>query len=132
MAIQEIISQIEEVLDGFPTILVATLFGSAARDRMSPMSDVDIAVAGAAPLGFETRLELTVALSERLHREVDLVDLQSVSGLIMTEALCKGVLVRNTKPETYAELIKKMWYHEADFMPIYRRIMAERTRRFLQ
>ncbi len=121
---------IARVLSDYPEIEVALLFGSAARDRLTPGSDVDIAVAASDPLPLGRRCELTLSLSAALGREVDLVDLQAISGPLLQVALCEGVVVKKTSALIFAELLKKMLYNQEDMMPNYRMILEARSRRF--
>lgn len=123
---------ITAVLKDFSTIRFVTLFGSASKGRMTVQSDVDIAVAAAQKLSVAMRGELAVALSCAIGREVDLIDLQSVSGLILEQALCTGQIVKNTDHDLYAGLLKRLWYNQADMMPYYRRILEHRSRGWLQ
>lgn len=124
-------TEIRQVLEDYPQIRLAVLFGSAVRDRLTKWSDIDIAVAAQAPLSLDTRIELADRLTQALHREIDLIDLQSVSGTILKQSLCHGRLVLKKDAVLYAELIKRLWFNQADMMPYTRRILAERRRRFL-
>lgn len=63
--------------------------------------------------------------------DVDLIDLQEVSGIILQQALCHGVLIRST-PSTYVSLIRKMWYNQADMMPYTRRVLERHAQRFIR
>jgi len=67
-----------------------------------------------------------------LKKEVDLVDLQDVSGLILEQALCKAVIVKNDDHELYARLLKRLWYNQADMMPYVKQILAQRSTNWLQ
>lgn len=122
---------IRQTLSAYPDIHFATLFGSAATGRMTAGSDVDVSVAAMRPLNVERRGELATSLSLALGREVDLIDLQAVSGLILQQALCKGRILVNRDPELYARLIKRLWYNQSDMMPYTRRILQERNRRWI-
>ncbi len=124
--------KIAEVLECFPQVLFSTLFGSAAKGRMTQQSDVDIAVAARRQLSLETRGSLAVALSTALGREVDLIDCQAVSGLILEQALCSGIIVKNADHDLYARLLKRLWYNQADMMPYCRQILEQRNSRWLQ
>ena len=123
-------NRILEVLSGFPEIVVVVLFGSATRDRLTPTSDIDIGVAAAKTLPVERKLEIHAALARRLPHEVDLVDLQAVAGPILQQVLCKGVLLKSSAP-LYAALIRRMWFNQADMMPLTRMILRKQTQRFL-
>ena len=123
-------AQIREVLTKFPEVMVALLFGSAVHDRLTPASDIDIAVAGVTPLPLELRATLQTRLSLSLSAEIDLVDLQTVSGLILQQALCTGEIIK-TDDIVYPALIKKMWFNQADMMPLTRLVQAAHCRRFI-
>ena len=123
---------ISAVLQDYANIYFVTLFGSASKGRMTEQSDVDIAVAASERLSVDTRGRLAVALSCALGKEVDLVDLQAVSGLILEQALCTGRIVKNTDHNLYAGLLKRLWYNQADMMPYYRRILERRSEVWFQ
>ena len=107
---------ISVVFTDFPQVLFAILFGSAAKGRLTAQSDVDIAVAANKVLSVESRCDLAVALSCALGREVDLIDLQAVSGPILEQALCSGRILKNNDHDLYAGLMKRLWYNQADMM----------------
>jgi len=119
---------IAKALAGFPALKVALLFGSAAAGRMTSASDVDVAVAADRPLPINDRFSVQAALSRELKREVDVVDLHKVSGVILAEAMTKGKAVLKDR-DVYAALIRKMWYNQADMMPLVRMILERRRRR---
>ena len=119
------------VLEQFPEVKLAYLFGSAARGQLTSKSDIDVAVAAETKLPLETRLAMTIQLSKALHREVDLIDLQDVTGEILQQSLCEGTNLLQKDAGLYARLIQRLWFDQADMMPYRRRILAERRRRFL-
>jgi hypothetical protein len=89
-------------------------------------------MAGEQKLTADERVRLVLALSAALGREIDLVDLQDVSGLILEQALCTGQVVKNADHDLYARLLKRLWYNQADMMPYVRRILEQRSSRWLQ
>ena len=119
------------VLEQFPEVQIAYLFGSAARGRLTSRSDIDVGVAAETKLPLETRLAMAVQLSKALHREVDLIDLQDVAGEILQQSLCQGINLLQKDAGLYARLIQRLWFDQADMMPYRRRILAERRGRFL-
>ena len=125
-----VVSSIQNVLEKFPEILIATLFGSAAQDRMTDTSDIDIAIACRQRLSCEEKMSLAAALETAAQRSIDLVDLQQVSGPILQQALCTGRIILKKSPPLLAELLKKMWYNQADMMPHTTMIMRKQVRRF--
>ena len=127
-----IIDSLQNALKQFPEIQIVTIFGSAAHNRLMPTSDLDIAVAAERPLSFDQKYELMSALSTAFSREIDLIDLQSVAGPILQEALCTGIIVKKESISLFYQLIKKMWLNQADMMPLTRMIIINRCNRFVQ
>jgi len=123
--------KIQYELSGFPEIVFAEVFGSYASGKQTSSSDVDISIAAYDELPFATLQEIRKKLNDILDRDIDLVDLNAVSGLILKEALTTGRIVINKDPELYAALMKKMLYNQADMMPYYNRILKERREEFL-
>src|ERR1035438_7236068 len=126
-----IIARATDLLQAQADILVATVFGSFAHDHMTATSDLDLAVAAERPLSLEQLVELRATLSEATGREVDVVDLQRVTGTILQQALCAGKMLLVKDKRVYAELLKKLWYDEADMMPLYRMILKHRRDKFI-
>jgi predicted nucleotidyltransferase len=128
---QGVQTAILRVLEQFPEVKIAFLFGSAARGQLTSRSDIDVAVAAETKLPLETRLAMASQLSKALHREVDLIDLQDVTGEILQQSLCQSTNLLQKDAELYARLMQRLWFDQADMMPYRRRILAERRRRFL-
>jgi len=129
---KEIINALQGVLKKFPEIKIATLFGSAATNRLTPDSDLDIAVSADVPLSFDQKYELMSDLCATFSRAIDLIDLQSVAGPILQEALCTGIVVKKDSISLYYQLIMRMWLNQADMMPLTRMIIINRCKRFVQ
>jgi predicted nucleotidyltransferase len=127
---QEIREAVRETLHGIPSIRVGVLFGSAAQDRMNHRSDVDVAVAASAALTPEDRIELALSLERRIRRQVDVLDLAALRGLILYQVLTKGVVVKNEDPALLGRLYKDVVPYEADMMPLWRRMALAKARRF--
>lgn len=120
--------EISAVLQRHKAVRIGLLFGSVHRGCASPDSDLDVAVAGQQPLQPEEKWRLIEDLAALCGRPVDLVDLRQAGGSILREALVKGRVIYCHDRILYAELIKRMLFHEADFEPYRRRILAERRR----
>ena len=122
---------IEQVLARHPSIVVAILFGSPATDRSRNDSDLDLAVASATPLDPQIRIQLIEELAAALGRPVDLIDLTQNHGPLLQQILTKGRLIICTDRTRYADLLLRVVYEEADVMPYYRRILAERRQAWI-
>lgn len=111
-------------------IELAILFGSLARGEGGPDSDLDLAVAAAAPLNEDDKLALIGDLALALGRPVDLVDLAHVGEPLLGQILSHGWRVLGSD-ERYARLLYRHLLDEADFMPYRQRILAERRRAWI-
>jgi predicted nucleotidyltransferase len=123
--------EIARVAQTLPYLKLVILFGSAAKGRLTPHSDVDIAVAADFVLSFEEKTDLMIRFSEALHREVDLIDLNAVSGPILQEVFGSGQIIVKKSTSLLVNLLKKMWYHQADMMPYINMIVKEQLKRFV-
>ncbi len=123
--------EIESILTEFPEIKIAFLFGSAMRDCLKTDSDIDIAVSADKELDLNCKIKLVMRLSAVLPRNVDLVDLQQVTGMILQQVLCTGSIIKRTSSSLHAELLKKMWFNQADMMPLTKMVLKEHCNRFI-
>jgi len=129
--VSEIAARAKKVLHAEQGLKLAILYGSAATGKMRVDSDVDIALLFDRPLNAEQKMELISRLERELHRDVDLVDLFSLSGTILKQVLRKGRVLIQTKSGALAELTQRMIYNQADMMPYVSRTLIERQRRFI-
>ena len=67
----------------------------------------------------------------RSGRPVDLVDLRTAGQPLLTQVLTKGTLVHCQDRQLYAELIKRMMFDQADFVPYQQRMLAQRRRAWI-
>jgi predicted nucleotidyltransferase len=74
----------------FPEALGVWIYGSVAQGRARRDSDLDIAIPPDRPLDSWERLERAQKVAERVHREVDLVDLRKVSPVLRFEVVTRG------------------------------------------
>jgi predicted nucleotidyltransferase len=110
---------------GDTNVRQAIAFGSLARGRAAPGSDVDIAIDAGAPMTAEQRVARIEALAALLGRPVDLVDLNDVGEPLLGEILSGGTRLKGSD-EAYARLLTRHLIDQADFMPLRRRILAAR------
>ena len=122
-----------DVLTARPEIRLAYVFGSfgGSGGRPRPDSDVDVAVATGVPIEAADRLSLTDELALATGRPVDLIDLHATGPLVLTRALTTGTCLVKRDAALLARLLVRMWYQNADFMPLVRRIQDTRRERFL-
>jgi uncharacterized protein len=123
-------NRIRHVLAQHGGIRLAILFGSLAKGRVTPESDLDLAVLMDSPLSAEAKMALIGDLAQTIGRPVDLVDLRVAGEPLLGQILKHGVPLFGSDTD-YAELIKRHLFEEADFMPYRRRILAERRRAWI-
>lgn len=126
-----ITQELADALAKRPDIKLGILFGSLAQGQARLESDLDLAVAAERPLDAEAKMTLIAMLAQVAGRAVDLIDLQAVGGLVLVQALTSGKVIYCTDHRLYAELIKKMLFHQADMMPYYQRMLRERRQQWL-
>lgn len=122
---------LQDILAAHPAVKLGILFGSCARGDQRRDSDLDLAVAGEKALELEQRIRVMDDLAMATASPIDLVDLQAAGIPILGQALTTGKLVYCKDRRLYAEIIKRMLFEEADFMPYRRRILQERRRAWI-
>lgn len=125
-AIEKVCSYFAE-RDAYRLVIV---YGSAAKADFKAASDVDVAVAGEGLFERMTLLEVQGELSAILGRPVDLIDLNTVEGLILREVVTGGVRVK-TDPELYVRFHTKVLTYREDFLPLKRAMQDARIERFI-
>lgn len=121
---------IRQALSEHGLVRVALVFGSVASGEAGPESDVDVAVAADRLLSSAERMALIEAIAVATNRPVDLVDLLADGGPVLKQALSTGKLVLCLDRSVWERVILRQIYYEADFMPIYRSILAERRKKW--
>ncbi len=116
MTRDEIVSRICITLQDRQEVKVCLVFGSAAVGNLSPGSDLDIAVCGEKAFTHEYL--------------VDLLDMNRLDGLILSQILTKGLKAINRKPDLLAHHITRMLLYNADMYPNYQMMEKARVRRF--
>ena len=109
---------------------VAFLYGSFAKGTARKGSDIDLAVAGSEELDAHYIQALRSRISDRMNRDVDVVDLNRVNGVILRECMNGRELVCRDRA-LKERLMIKLVYDQEDFMPLRRRMMKERREREL-
>jgi predicted nucleotidyltransferase len=113
-------------------IEAAWLFGSLAAGTADAASDLDVAVLGKVPLPTSEKQTLIEELAQITGRPVDLIDLQTTRGPIVGRILQDGTRLFCDDPPLYAELLKRWWFDQADWMPYRRRILKTRREQWIE
>ena len=121
-----LVAVIGQVAAGTAWVELSVLFGSGARDRLGPESDVDVGWLGAAPADGEVALR--AALERALHREVHLVDLGRAPDLLRVEVARSGVVAFERTPAAWTTFAGDAIARWLDIAPMIR-ACAEGVRR---
>jgi predicted nucleotidyltransferase len=121
---------IRRVLERYPHIRLAILFGSFATGRIRPDSDLDVAVDAGRPITVDEKMKLIEDLAIEIGRPIDLIDLHTAGEPLLGRIVTRGrrLIGDDTR---YAEWIRKHLFEKADFMPYRSRILAERRQRWI-
>lgn len=84
---------VAEIRAALPAVVAIYRFGSSVDGVLGPDSDVDLAVLPEVSIDAVVRFDLQERLALALHQTVDLVDLRSVSPVMATQVIAKGVLL---------------------------------------
>ena len=90
---ENIVRQIVQFAAEQPTVTAAYLFGSAAQNRLTADSDVDVGLLFETPPDGIRLLELQEELTTVLRRQADLVSLNRASPILAMQVLKHGELV---------------------------------------
>jgi predicted nucleotidyltransferase len=95
------------ILHYYPEVQGIYLFGSYDTEHEWPNSDVDLALLFPFPQAIELKMlsfsPCKFALSDRLGREVDLVNIRQVSTVFQNEIINSGRLISRGDPEAIGE-----------------------------
>ena len=117
--------QVRGVLNRFPSVELALLFGSVAAGLQRPDSDLDIAVAAKHRLTSDEKIDIIASLAEATGRPIDLVDLRQVGEPLLGQILTHGWRLMGSDL-AYAPWITRHVLNQADFVPYRDRVLAER------
>jgi predicted nucleotidyltransferase len=118
-------AQLVDVLERFPNVMLAMLFGSHAQGRQRADSDLDIAVAAHHALTAAEKIALIEALAESTGRAIDLIDLKVMAAPLLGQIVRHGRRLLGSD-NAYGQLISRHLFEQADFAPYRARVLAER------
>ena len=121
---------LSQILQRYPDIELAILFGSTATATEGVDSDIDLAVLAGVELSSDLRMALIAEIGDCFGRPVDIVDL-AVIGPVLASQVIKGKRLLGTDA-SYARFITRYQIDRADFLPIHQRTLKERRDRWIQ
>ena len=113
------------MLNRFPSVEPALLFGSVAAGLQRSDSDLDIAIAAKHRLTADEKMDIIASLAEATGRPIDLVDLRQAGEPLLGQILTHGLRLMGSDI-AYAPWITRHVLNQADFVPYRDRVLAER------
>lgn len=126
----EIEANILQVLGHYQNLRLAILFGSQITGETSPESDIDLGILADTQLNAAFKLELMQKIGAACGRPVDIVDLSIAGEPILGEVFKGRRLLGDAS--TYAQLLSRHLIDAADFLPLHRRILAQRREAWMR
>lgn len=125
-----IIEQIRSRLEAHPEVTLAVLYGSVALGRISRQSDVDLAISSEGGLEPESCLSLSLQLTRALSREVSVVEMDKMEGVILQEVLMKGVFLKRN-PAVLLRHVFRLQEFTEDVLPFHELAFQIKMGRYL-
>ena len=113
-----------------PDIVLAILFGSLAVGKGNRDSDLDLAVDAGRRLTAREKMALISELAKTTGRPIDLVDINAVGEPLLGQIIRHGKRILGSDT-SYANLIRRHLFDQADFLPYRNRILSERRRAWI-
>ena len=125
--------QLGEVIEEYPSINLAILYGSVAHGTARPDSDIDLAVAVDArtPVPYDTLVDISLKAGRVAGREAQVRDLANANGIFLKQVLTTGTVIFQRDSVVRAELTIRMLDFVEDMLPYVRMIRATARERFI-
>ncbi|MBN2657482.1 MAG: nucleotidyltransferase domain-containing protein [Spirochaetales bacterium] len=131
MKSDSIADKIKSLVKNNDRFTLVELYGSAATGRMNEQSDIDIAVGSDSGLTNDDCLSLSLQLSELFNREVSVINLEKMEGLILSEVLTKGITIKNSSPLYKSRHLIRMYEYNEDILPFQQLAFEKKRQRYL-
>jgi len=113
-----------------PDLLLAVVFGSAAKGKTRADSDIDVAVYPRETMDRLKRQQIVEDIALATGRAVDLIDLSTADGALLRQVLRSGVVVFSKEPGVLGALSERMMDWQEDFEPQLNKLLETRLSRF--
>jgi predicted nucleotidyltransferase len=117
-------ASIVQVLDGYPAVEAAYLFGSYARGTATGDSDIDLALVGNARSLAADKLDILAGLASAGLDDVDLVILDGADTVLRFEAVSPNCLLYARQGFDHGSYYSRVMREYFDFQP-YLRVQRE-------
>jgi predicted nucleotidyltransferase len=107
------------------------IFGSRAKDRQRPDSDLDLGIWRSSKWPVDFHRECVEQITSFLPTAIDLIDLSKIDGPLLQEILCNGKKIYQQKDHLMGVLYVRLMDWRTDFMPAWEDMLEQRRKRFL-
>jgi predicted nucleotidyltransferase len=107
------------------------IFGSRAKGRERPDSDLDLGVWRLSKWSVDFHRECVEQITDFLPTTIDLIDLSKIDGPLLQEILCNGVKLYQQQDHLLGVLYVRLMDWRTDFMPAWENMLDQRRKRFL-
>jgi predicted nucleotidyltransferase len=107
------------------------IFGSRAKDRQRPDSDLDLGIWRSSKWSVDFHRECVEQITSFLPTAIDLIDLSKMDGPLLQEILCNGNKIYQQQDHLMGVLYVRLMDWRTDFMPAWEDMLAQRRKRFL-
>jgi len=123
---------LQQSLSRHPEIIAAYVYGSAVTGKLTPMSDVDVALLLREPISFDRELEISgavmSAIEKNFKREGDVRFLNRVRDLIFQhEVLATGKLIYEGDRDRHRAYVERVVIAYLDYLPLFQKAMHNYT-----
>ena len=107
------------------------IFGSRAKGRERPNSDLDLAVWRSSKWSVDFHRECVEQITAFMPTAIDLIDLSKIDGPLLQEILCSGKKIYQQQDHLLGVLYVRLMDWRTDFMPAWENMVDQRRKRFL-
>ena len=107
------------------------IFGSRAKDRQRPDSDLDLGIWRSSKWSVDFHRECVEQITSFLPTVIDLINLSKIDGPLLQEILCNGKKIYQQKDHLMGVLYVRLMDWRTDFMPAWEDMLDQRRKRFL-
>ena len=107
------------------------IFGSRAKRRERPDSDLDLGIWRSSKWSVNFHRECVEQITDFLPVPIDLIDLSKIDGPLLQEILCNGKKIYQQKDHLLGVLYVRLMDWRTDFMPAWENMLDQRRKRFL-
>ena len=107
------------------------IFGSRAKVRQRPDSDLDLGIWRSSKWSVDFHRECVEQITSFLPTAIDLIDLSKIDGPLLQEILCSGKKIYQQQDHLLGVLYVRLMDWRTDFMPTWENMVDQRRKRFL-